>query len=124
MKTLAQKSIVVLYDGACPTCIKDRHLYEKFAGFNNELIQWRDFNNHGALLVEFEISPLDAMYELHLIIDNQVVVKEIDAYIVLLKHITWLKPLAWFIQVPLIKRPLSKYYRYRVQKRLTRTGRI
>jgi len=124
MENLSNKKIQVLYDGACPTCVKDRHFYERLAGVKGEDIEWLDFNQYGPLLVKFQISPMDAMLELHIIVEGTQIVKELDAYILLLSHISWLKPLAWFIKIPFIKAPLAKYYHYRVQRRLKRTGRL
>ena len=124
MDNLSNKKIQVLYDGACPTCVKDRRFYERLAGIKGQDIEWLDFNQFGSLLVKFQIAPIDAMLELHVIVEGRHIVKELDAYILLLSHITWLKPLALVIQIPFIKAPLARYYRYRVQKRLRRTGRL
>ncbi len=117
-------TIVVLYDGSCPTCVKDRQHYEKLSNVNNSTISWCDYNLHPNLLETFNISARSAMTELHLMVNNQQVVKSIDAYALLLNHISYLKPIAWFIKLPFIFKPLERYYLYRVNKRLKNTGRL
>jgi len=124
MPDLSQYPIVVLYDGICPVCIKDRQNYQKLAGRKDDAILWLDINRHQEVLQRFGITERAAMTELHLITGGQQVVKELDAYILLLGHIWWLKPLAWLIAIPFIKRPLASYYHYRVNKRLTASGRL
>ena len=32
----------VFYDGACPSCVKDRRLYERLAGKTGESVEWVD----------------------------------------------------------------------------------
>lgn len=124
MLVLKDKTIAVLYDGICPSCIKDRQFYQKLAGIKNQSILWLDINQHQGLLKHFNITEQAAMSELHLIVNGQQVVKELDAYILLLGYISWLKPLAWVISIPFIRAPLARYYHFRVQKRLTRSGRL
>ncbi len=118
------KKIVVLYDGSCPTCIKDRQFYEKLVGLNHGGIVWCDFNNHSELLEKFAISHYEAMTELHLIVDDTNVIKSIAAYVLLLNQIAYLKPIAYLIKMPFIYRRLEQYYLKRVQKRLKKTGRV
>lgn len=124
MSALSQYPIVVLYDGICPTCIKDRQHYQKLAGRKDDAILWLDINQHHQVLKQFAINEQAAMTELHLIVGGKKIVKELDAYILLLSRIWWLKPLAWFIAIPFIKAPLARYYHYRVNKRLTASGRL
>jgi len=116
--------VMVLYDGACPTCIKDRQWYEKLIGIKNSSIVWCDFNSHQELLDTFAISNYSAMTELHLIVDDEQVVKSIAAYILLLDQIIYLKPIAWLMKIPFIYNRLESYYHKRVQKRLIKTGRL
>lgn len=116
--------VTVLYDGACPTCIKDRQWYEKLVSIKNSPIIWCDFNCHQELLEKFAISHFAAMTELHLIVDDKQVVKSIAAYILLLEQIIYLKPIAWLMKIPFIYNILQSYYHQRVQKRLKKTGRL
>ena len=124
MSKEAYYSIQVLYDAACPVCVKDRQLYEKLIGVKGKSIYWCDFNQHSELLNKHNISSAAAMAELHLIVNHNQIVKDIDAYAILLSQILWLKPIAWIISLPLIKPLLASYYRRRVNARLKRTGRI
>ena len=121
--------IVVLYDGACPTCVEDRKRYQSWQQVKNETsgsdqVHWLDLNQAPDVLAQFSISEQAAISELHLIIDGKIVVKELDAYIVLFRQIPKFKIVAWLIGLPVIKPLLAKYYRYRVQKRLKRTNRL
>ena len=121
---MAMKKLIVLYDGSCPTCIRDRQWYEKLIGKINSHIVWCDFNCHQELLDKFSISRFAAMTELHLIINNERVIKSIDAYVLLLNQIFYLKPIAWLMTIPFIYNQLESYYLQRVQQRLKKTGRL
>ena len=117
-----QCGIVVLYDGACKTCIEDRQRYESWQQTTTEKVHWLDLNQAPEVLKYFNISYNAAIAELHLIIDGSQVIKELDAYILLFQQISkyhaLFRLLAWLIGLPLIKPCLSKYYRYRVNKDL------
>ncbi|MFD2167526.1 thiol-disulfide oxidoreductase DCC family protein [Thalassotalea euphylliae] len=120
----AEHGIIVLYDGACPTCVEDRQKYERFKRIEHSNIIWLDLNTAPDVLNTFNIEEQDAISELHLIVNGKQVVKELDAYILLFAQIPRFKWLAVLIGLPLIKPLLSRYYRYRVQKRLQRTNRL
>jgi len=118
------QSIQVLYDGVCKTCVADRQLYEKLIGAQGKHVIWCDFNQHQHLLDKFEISPKEAMAELHLIIDHKHVVKSIEAYQVLFNQIWYLKPVAWILSIGWLKERLRNSYDVRVYRRLKKTGRL
>ncbi len=121
---MAHNKILVLYDASCPRCVKDRQFYEKLIGLKNSHIIWCDFNCHRQLLQQFNISALAAMTELHIIVDDQKIIKSIAAYVLLLNQIIYLKPIAWLMNIPIIYRILEFYYHKKVQKRLKDTGRL
>jgi hypothetical protein len=68
--------------------------------------------------------PERALQELHLEIEDQKTVAEIDAYIILMRKVPLLKPLAWLIDLLLIRPFLSRVYHRRVNRRLKRSGRL
>ncbi len=118
------QQICVYYDGACPQCIKDRQQYEKLAGKNGENVCWIDITGNEQELQRLNIDPAKALTELHVKDENQRIVSEIDAYILLMSRVLLLKPLAYLIGLPVIKPIISRLYHYLVNRRLSRTGRI
>ena len=55
----------VFYDGACPSCVKDRRLYERLAGRTGESVEWVDITGRDDELKELGIDPEEALQELH-----------------------------------------------------------
>lgn len=124
MSTEKDKKITVYYDGACPKCVKDRENYEHLAGKENENVCWFDITGRDEALLELGIDPGKALTELHIKDEEGKIISEIDAYIVLMRKVTVLKPLAWLIGLPLIRSPLSSLYHRMVNRRLRREGRL
>ena len=116
--------ITVYYDGACPTCVKDRYQYEKLSGKAGKNICWFDITDQDDRLREIGIDPLKALMELHVKNEKQQVLSEIDAYILLMSKVQLLRPLAWLIGLPLIRPMLSKVYHRQVNRRLRRSQRL
>ncbi|WP_297324059.1 DUF393 domain-containing protein [Nitrosomonas sp.] len=123
MKKEKQK-ITVYYDGACPSCIKDRKNYEKLAGKNGEDVCWFDISGQDAYLRDIGIDPHKALSELHVRDERQQIVSELDAYILLMSRVYLLKPLAWLIGLPVIRPLLASLYHRMVNRRLKRSGRL
>ena len=123
MKEEKQK-ITVYYDGACPSCIKDRENYEKLAGKSGEDVCWFDIAGQESHLRDIGINPQKALSELHVRDEHQQIVSELDAYIVLLSRVILLKPLAWLIGLPVIRPLLASLYHRMVNRRLKRSGRL
>jgi len=119
-----KKKITVYYDGACPSCIKDRENYEKLAGKNGEDVCWFDITEQNAHLRNIGIDPHKALSELHVRDEHQQIVSELDAYIVLMSRVSLLKPLAWLIGLPVIRPLLSSLYHRMVNRRLRKSGRL
>ena len=116
--------ITVYYDGACPQCVKDRYHYEKLSGHAGKNVNWFDITGQEKRLRDIGIDPQKALMELHVKDEHQKILSEIDAYILLMKKVTLLRPLAWVIGLPLIRPILSKVYHWRVNGRLQRSGRL
>jgi predicted DCC family thiol-disulfide oxidoreductase YuxK len=116
--------ITVYYDGACPKCVNDRYYYEKLSGRAGKKIRWFDITGQEEWLREIGIDPQKALMELHVKKENQQILSEIDAYILLMSKVTLLRPLAWLIGLPLIRPILSKVYHWQVNRRLWRSGRL
>ncbi|MCW8327229.1 DUF393 domain-containing protein [Photobacterium sp. SDRW27] len=116
-------TITVFYDGSCPSCVRDRKRYELWLGKHIDKVEWFDITGKESYLIQYGIDPDLALRELHLQDCDGRVFRELDAYILLLKQIWWLKPVAWVIQVPFIRHRLSKWYRRQVDERLARDGR-
>ena len=116
--------VTVYYDGACPSCVKDRYRYEKLSGKSAKHIRWFDITGQEERLREIGIDPLMALKALHVKTENQQILSEIDAYILLMNKVTLLRPLAWLIGLPLIRPMLSRVYHWQVNRRLWRDGRL
>ncbi|MBE7213666.1 DUF393 domain-containing protein [Shewanella benthica] len=122
--------ICVLYDGACPRCIKDRDNYSRIAGGYAVGVTWFDITDQDEKLKTWGIEPFKALTELHVIIgecentEKPRVVSELDAYIVLMRRVPILKPLAWLMGLKLVRPLLSKLYRKAVYRRLRCEGRL
>ncbi|MCG2836014.1 DUF393 domain-containing protein [Photobacterium sp. WH77] len=120
MKT---SKITVFYDGACPTCVRDRKWYESWLGQHPHLVEWYDITGKDEELAAMGIVPDEALRELHVQDNNGAVHKEMDAYILLLKQIWWMRPVAWLMGLSGIRQVLSAVYRRMVDQRLAREGR-
>lgn len=116
--------IKVYYDGACPSCVRDRYLYEKICGVNEHELEWCDITGKEGELEQLGIDPDLAMRELHVRNAQGRILSEMDAYILLMERSIWLKPLAWVVAFPLFRPLLARLYHWSVRRRLTRTGRI
>jgi predicted DCC family thiol-disulfide oxidoreductase YuxK len=117
-------TITVYYDGACPSCVDDRRHYERLAGRAAQNVHWFDITGQDEFLRSLGIDPERALKELHVKIEDQKAVSEMDAYILLMRKVPLLKPLARLIGLPLIRPFLSRVYRRRVDRRLKRSGRL
>ena len=84
---------------------------------------WFDITGQDERLRKLGIDPLKALKELHVKNEDQQILVEIDAYILLLKKVPLLRPLAWVIGLPLIRPMLSKIYRRQVDNRLKQSVR-
>jgi predicted DCC family thiol-disulfide oxidoreductase YuxK len=116
--------IIVYYDGACPKCAKDRRNYEKLAGKAGAYVCWTDITGQEELLREIGIDPHKALTELHVQDENQKILSELDAYILLMDKVPLLKPLSWLIGLPLVRPLLAKIYHWQVSRRLRLSGRL
>lgn len=115
--------ITVYYDGACPSCVKDRRNYEKWAGKRADSVDWFDITDREHELKQLGIDPQKALTELHVCTVDGRIISELDAYIALMQHVPLLRPMAWLIGLPLIRPLLARYYRRMVLRRLKRQGR-
>lgn len=122
--SLDRSRITVYYDGACPSCVKDRRNYERLAGANGDDVVWVDITGKDDELRECGIDPHKALTELHVKDENRKIRSELDAYIVLMSRVLVLKPLAWFIGLPAIRPLLSRFYHWQVNRRLRRGKRL
>ena len=116
--------IIVYYDGACPSCIKDRESYERLAGKDGEDVCWFDISGQDAQLRDMGIDPHKALSELHVRDEYQQIGSELDAYILLMSRVSLLKPLAWLIGLPVIRPLLASLYHRMVNRRLKKSGRL
>lgn len=120
----SEEKLFVFYDGACPSCVKDRERYERLAGREGESVEWVDITGRDEELEQVGIDPQAALQELHVQDQRGRIYKELDAYILLMSRTRWLKPLAWLIGLPVIRPALAKLYHAMVARRLRRTGRL
>lgn len=119
-----QDKLRVFYDGACPSCVKDRRMYERLAGKTGETVEWVDITGRDNELRQLGIEPASALQELHVEDASGTVHRELDAYILLMSRVWLLKPLAWLIGLPMIRPALAKRYHRMVSKRLEQSGRM
>ena len=124
MKRSQPDKITVYYDGACPTCIRDRKHYEKLSGEQGKCVEWFDITGKDDELRNLGIDPKLAVKELHIKTDNGQIISELDAYILLMQRTLWLKPLAIILNLPIIRPLLAKAYHRAVTQRLRRSGRL
>ncbi len=115
--------VTVYYDGACPSCVRDRCHYEKLAGEDSG-VDWFDITGRDDELRALGIDPKRALTELHIVDEDHNVLAEIDAYRVLMNRVPRFKPLAWLIGLPVIRPIVSRVYHWRVNRRLMRDGRL
>ncbi len=123
-ETKPRHQLVVFYDGSCESCIKDRARYERWAGDKGRDICWFDITDREEVLLSLGISPQQALQELHVQTAGGEIYSELDAYILLMKRVPRLRPLAMLIGLPLIRPALSRLYRHWVRNRLEREGRL
>ena len=116
--------VTVYYDASCPGCVRDRRRYEAMAGGAAESTEWVDITGREEELRRAGIEPRQAMRELHVVDAGGRVHREMDAYILLMQRSFWLKPVGLLIGLPGIKQLLSRIYRWWVDRRLRRTGRL
>jgi len=120
--------VCVYYDGACPKCVRDRYTYLKLTGSESNNVEWVDITDKEAELRALGIDPELALKQLHIKVESNssdpVILKELDAYILLMKKTKWLKPMGWLISLALIRALLSKAYTYMVTRRLKASGRL
>ncbi|MGF1683494.1 thiol-disulfide oxidoreductase DCC family protein [Photobacterium minamisatsumaniensis] len=119
---MSKHVLTIFYDGACPSCIKDRDWFERRLGKQSN-VRWCDITGKEDYLKSIGIDPYWAVKELHVQHENGFIYKELDAYILLLKQVWYLRPLAWLMSIPLIKKRLSRRYRKAVDLRLEQQGR-
>ena len=122
--TQGKGKICVYYDGACPKCVKDRQTYEKLAGKEGDSICWVDITGEEQQLCELGIDTVKALTELHVKDENERILSEMDAYILLMSKVPVLKPMAWLIGLPLIRPLLASIYHRLVSRRLYQSGRL
>ena len=116
--------ITVYYDGACPRCVRERERYDAMMGSQADSVHWFDITDQDERLRAEGIDPRAALLELHVRDSDGRLRREMDAYILLLGKVWYLRPLAWLIGLPGIRQCLSALYRYWVNRRLSRDGRL
>ncbi|MBP1149388.1 DUF393 domain-containing protein [Methylocaldum sp. RMAD-M] len=119
-----QGKITVYYDGACPRCVRERRRYERLAGKSGERVCWFDITGREDRLREIGIDPRKALTELHVRDENGRIASELDAYILLLERVAFLRPLAWLIGLPVVRPLLARLYHKMVIRRLKKSGRL
>ncbi len=115
--------IKVFYDGSCPRCIKDRLNYESLDSDSGD-IEWFDITGQDHYLKSLGIDPYRALTELHLQDEKGQILRELDAYILLLGRIPRYRWLSRLVRLPILKPMLSTLYRWSVKRRLRHEGRL
>ncbi|MFI0474558.1 thiol-disulfide oxidoreductase DCC family protein [Halomonas sp. HMF6819] len=123
LRDIKRGRIRVFYDGQCPSCRKDRRIFERLAGRRGDDIAWCDVTEYEQTLKAHGVARDTALRSLHIELKNGRLIEGIDAYRLLMKRIPWLVPGAYIIGLPGIKQGLRRYYDHWVEKRLKRQGR-
>jgi len=118
----SKQPLTVYYDGACPSCVRDREKYEHMAE-DDARVQWYDITDKDEELRELGIDPQRALRELHVKDASGRIHSELDAYRLLMARAPRLRPLGWLVGLPLVRPTVSRLYRWMVDRRLRRTGR-
>lgn len=114
----------VYYDGICPGCRRDRARYERWAGEAVKRVAWCDVTEHQQELRDKGVDPQAALLSLHVEEEGGPIREGIDAYILLMRRVPRLRPLAWLIGLPGLKPLLRRLYDGWVRRRLAREGRL
>ncbi len=121
--TKTNEQVIIFYDGVCPVCQRYRRFYEYITSQKDKHITWFDITNEHTHLKRLGISHNEAEQELHLMLPNGELLVALDAYLFLLRRISWLKSVAWLLALPFIRPVFMKYYRFSVNRRLKKSGR-
>ena len=119
-----QAKLKVYYDGACPRCIRDRDRYLRLAGRAAGSVEWIDVTGNEQTLLARGVRPGDALQALHVEDPQGRIHVGLDAYILLMRRVPGLKPLAWTLALPGLKGVLERVYRRSVRRRLARQDRL
>lgn len=112
----------VYYDAVCPICRRERRRYERLAG-DAASVEWVDVTSNADRLRQRGIDPRAALLSLHVEDPQGGLHDGIDAYILLMRRVPMLRPLAWLLGLPGLKAVLEGGYRHWVRRRLAREGR-
>lgn len=109
----------VFYDGGCPLCKKE---ISHYMGLDRDcLIVWIDITEQDFVLKSYGISLQQAMAELHAVTDDRVVVKGIDAFLLIWNNLRFYSFLAKLVICLRLNKPLNMVYarfaRWRFKKR-------
>lgn len=121
---MSRDSLIVYYDGACPRCVADRRRYQRWAGEAGDRVHWLDITGREDELKAQGIDPALALRELHVQDGSGQIHRELDAYILLMGRVPRLRPLAWLISLPVVRQLVARWYRWWVDRRLRRQGRL
>ncbi|SHL42835.1 thiol-disulfide oxidoreductase DCC family protein [Halomonas caseinilytica] len=113
----------VYYDAACPICRRERHRYERLVRHAGS-VAWLDANTHEAVLNAHGVTVEEALLSLHVEDAEGSLHRGMDAYILLMRRVPRLRPLAVLIGLPVIKPVLTWWYDRWVRRRLARQGRL
>lgn len=114
----------VYYDAVCPICRRERARYERWAGDAASSVEWVDVTANEDTLRAAGVDPDEALLSLHVEDHRGRIVHGIDAYILLMRRVPRLEPLAWLLGLPGLKPMLEWAYRRWVRRRLAREGRL
>ncbi|MFY0678542.1 MAG: DUF393 domain-containing protein [Neptuniibacter sp.] len=110
---------IIFYDGGCPLCKKE---ISHYMGLDREgSIVWVDITEQGSILESHGISLPQAMAELHAVTDAGVVVKGVDAFLLIWQNLRFYCLLVKFVICLRLNKPLNMVYgrfaRWRLKKR-------
>jgi len=110
---------IIFYDGGCPLCKKE---ISHYMGLDRESsIVWVDITQQDATLQNHGISLQQAMAELHAVTDAGVVVKGVDAFLLIWQNLRFYCLLAKLVICLRLNKPLnmvySRFARWRLNKR-------
>ena len=94
--------LTVYYNGACPICGPEVASYRRQADANGVEATWCDISADPDAQRDTGLSKADLERRFHVRTADGALLGGVDAFIVLWRRLPWLKPLAFFVGLPMI----------------------
>lgn len=102
--------ITVFYDGACGLCSKEINYYRSIAPHG--VFDWQDVTVSTVSLDKAGIKLTDALMQLHAIDGDGHMLKGVDAFVIMWKHLGHWKWLGFLVGLPVVRSTAQVLYRH------------